>query len=618
LQSGFARKKFATAAIIAGLHALAGQAYAVDLSLPITGNLLGSVVDIAGTPQMGATVQLFNKERRLIAKTSTALDGRFAFAGLPVDLYSVRVSLTSFLPVSRDQVAIKAGLDSILQIHLATLFSSIEVGYVLPTAAMTDDWKWVLRSSPATRPITRFLPDEEAAQSSGRSLRPRIFSGTHAMLSVSGGDGGLIDSDSAQADLGTGFAVSTNILGKNQIQIGGAVGETATVGPAAMGFCAIYSRDQDGGLGNPPEVTLTVSQLGRVGAQVPGGQNSSTSSGFDGSFPALRTMSLSVYNVSDPVDDVHIEYGMTGESVDYLQHTSRISPFARVTVSAGKTGDVIVAFSDGARPDELTAHQQYEAVEQKADESDDNDLASTVNTLARLPQISNRDGVLKLQRTENYEVGYKKTAGSRTYSVSAFYEDVSNGRINVAGDVSLLNPSDLLTDGLSTTSTLNVGNYRRAGYMASVSQYVNDSVEVALAYGRMGGFAVNANGSPESWRTEQNFLDQGNHNVANANIRVRAPRVGTRLIASYGWMDGGSVIPLHVFTTQSTYVTPGLNVTVRQPLPSLFGMPGRLEVTAELRNLLAQGYLPLQDGSGRTLLLVQAPRAVRGGLNFIF
>ena len=56
---------------------------------------------------------------------------------------------------------------------------------------------------------------------------------------------------------------------------------------------------------------------------------------------------------------------------------------------------------------------------------------------------------------------------------------------------------------------------------------------------------------------------------------------------------------------------------VRQPLPQFPGLPGRIEAVADLRNLLAQGYLPVTAG-GRTGLLVNSPRAVRGGFNFIF
>ena len=238
--------------------------------------------------------------------------------------------------------------------------------------------------------------------------------------------------------------------------------------------------------------------------------------------------------------------------------------------------------------------------------------------LARLPAVSNRNGQLELERTGNYEVGYNKVTGSMTYAVSAFYEDVSNGRINLAGNVSGISPNNLLADGISMTSMYNIGNYHRTGYLASVNPRVNSSLDFALAYGRMGGFTAAATGISETWEPRQKFLDESGHNMASADVTVRAPFTGTQFLASYGWVDAGAVVPSHAFTTQSAYVAPGLNVAVRQPLPSLFGLPGRLEVTADLRNLLAQGYIPLTSPDGQRMLIVQAPRAIRGGLNFIF
>ncbi|MBV9300978.1 MAG: TonB-dependent receptor [Acidobacteriaceae bacterium] len=592
---------------MAAAHSPAG-----DLSLPLTGNLLGSVVDASGTPQMGASVQLFNRYERLIAKTLTTPDGRFAFADLPADLYTVRVSLASFLPASRDKIAVKAGTDSLLQIHLATLFSSVELTYAVPTGGMSEDWKWVLRSSPATRPITRLL--DEDPDSASAQLHPRIFSGTHAMVSLSGGDGGLIDSDSAQPDLGTGFVLSTNVMGKNQLQLGGSFGQNTGLG-SAMGLCAIYSRDANGGFGEPPEVTFTLSQFALMEGQL-AGQNPVI--GMAGSIPPVRTMSLSIYQVADPTENLHLEYGATGESVDYLQHTTRVSPFARATVGMGRFGEVIAAYSDGGRPDELTAHQLVRAAAEDSPQDFGDDLTGPANTLARLPQLSERNGRLELQRTGNYELGYDKSAGSRTYAVSAFHEDVSNGRINVAGDISVLAPGDLLSDGASMTSTYNVGRYSRNGYLASVDQRVTQSLDLAIAYGRMGGFTADSGRDPATWGTEGKFLDHTNHNLASANLRARAPVSGTQISASYGWVETGAVVPRHMFTTQNIYAQPGFNIIIRQPLPAPFGMPGRLELTADLHNLLAQGYLPLYATDGRRLLIIQSPRAIRGGLNFIF
>ena len=92
---------------------------------------------------------------------------------------------------------------------------------------------------------------------------------------------------------------------------------------------------------------------------------------------------------------------------------------------------------------------------------------------------------------------------------------------------------------------------------------------------------------------------------------------GTRVITSYGWNDFSALLPAHLSLTGKSYQDMGWNVYVRQPLPGFPGMRGRLEATAELRNLLAQGYLPI-TAEGRKAVLTNSPRAVRGGLSFIF
>ena len=62
----------------------------------------------------------------------------------------------------------------------------------------------------------------------------------------------------------------------------------------------------------------------------------------------------------------------------------------------------------------------------------------------------------------------------------------------------------------------------------------------------------------------------------------------------------------------------GLNLGVRQPIPGFLGLPGRLELNAEMRNMLEQGYIPVQTPTGRTMWLIPTPKQLRGGLSFIF
>jgi hypothetical protein len=334
-----------------------------------------------------------------------------------------------------------------------------------------------------------------------------------------------------------------------------------------------------------------------------------SSQGMEGSGLMLRTMSFNIYEQSDITDHVHAEYGMSTESVDYMQHTSRISPFARVSADLGWVGTLVVAYSDGGRPDELTEHSLSKNAE--PENLLDEDLAEPVNALAHTPQISERDGRLQLQRTQNSEAGYTKTIGTRTYSVSGFYEHVSNGRMNVSGDLASLNAASLLSDGVSTTSFYNIGRYQRTGYIASVDQRLGEHVAVQAAYGRIG--AVSA--SDIALGTGN--LSTSDHNIAALGVRARIPKSGTRISAHYGWADPHQVIPQHTFTTQNLSFAPGLNIAIRQPLPSMFGWPGHLELTGDLRNLLSQGYLPIGAG-GQQLLIVEAPKAIRGGLSITF
>ena len=48
------------------------------------------------------------------------------------------------------------------------------------------------------------------------------------------------------------------------------------------------------------------------------------------------------------------------------------------------------------------------------------------------------------------------------------------------------------------------------------------------------------------------------------------------------------------------------------------GLPGKLEATADFRNLLGSGYNTLTMSDGRQIYLIQAIRSYRGALSFIF
>jgi hypothetical protein len=96
------------------------------------------------------------------------------------------------------------------------------------------------------------------------------------------------------------------------------------------------------------------------------------------------------------------------------------------------------------------------------------------------------------------------------------------------------------------------------------------------------------------------------------------PRTHTRWVTSYRAANQKSLTPVDMFDCSPGQMDPYWNVFVRQPIPGTGFLPGKMEALVDLRNLLAQGYVPVIGRDGRTLYLVQSARAVRGGLAFVF
>ena len=88
------------------------------------------------------------------------------------------------------------------------------------------------------------------------------------------------------------------------------------------------------------------------------------------------------------------------------------------------------------------------------------------------------------------------------------------------------------------------------------------------------------------------------------------------LVASYR-CRGRTLTPVDVFNTSAGQSDPYLNLFIRQPIPSSF-LAGHMDVLMDLRNLLAQGYVPVMGADGHTVYLVQSARSVRGGVAFNF
>ena len=75
----------------------------------LSGSIAGIVSNSTGIPQMGATVLLYNRFDHLLQRSLTTDRGTFQFAALSPDVYAIRVSLASFLPALKRDIAVQPG-----------------------------------------------------------------------------------------------------------------------------------------------------------------------------------------------------------------------------------------------------------------------------------------------------------------------------------------------------------------------------------------------------------------------------------------------------------------------------------------------------------------------------
>ncbi len=571
----------------------------------LTGSLVGFVSSQAGIPQMGAGVFLYNHYDRLVGRTLTNERGAFGFDSLAPGLYTLRVTLASFVPAVKQNIRIQPGMRSFLSISLASVLSSIELIYSAPGTAkiMSDDWKWVLRTASSTRPVLRFGPQIDITNpAEQREEVKSIFSDTRGLLRVSAGEEGALAAAGAYADLGTAFTLATSLFGTNHLELAGSLGYASNAGVPAAGFRTSFRRPDP--FGGNPEVNVTMRQLflpARVGMAVLAGAADNA--------PVLRTLSVSSLDKRQLGERMTLEYGGSLESVAFVQRLNYFSPFGRLTYDAGRWGAVQLAYNSGMPPAELLARS----------DAPEADLNQDLSVLAIFPRVSLRDGRARVQRTGNFEIAYRKVVGSRAFSVGAFRESVTNAAVMMAAPGGFYSNADLLPDLSSNSSIFNLGGYRRTGYLASVTQKFPGEVTVAVAAGSTGVLAVDEAGAigaqPEQLRRQ---MRPERRAWLAARVTTVAPWTGTRLAGSFQWTDYRALSPTHLFLTQGFQPELGLNVQIRQPLPLVSIWSARLEASAELRNLLAQGYVPVSTFDGRKLFLIQNPRAVRGGLSFIF
>jgi carboxypeptidase family protein len=535
-------------------------------------SLSGCVRDAQGVPQMGATVEVLSAAARQVSAL-TDEKGFFRLANLIPGVYSVKVTAPSFLPTLREHVGLRGGSATVVNLTLNTLFQALELGPPR-TPADDDDWKWTLRSV-ASRPVLRVLPDGTGVVTTAENTSDHDLKASLSLLAGSASDG-----YGSASDMMTGFALEHPVSSDDIWTIAGNVGYG--VSPAAIVRTSFTHHASNG---SDPTLALTVRSL------APPDLRLQTS--------GLQAVALTTTDSLALGDVVELHFGSELQTVQFMGRVTSFSPFG--TADLHLNHDTVLEYAyASSRPPSRT-------------EDGGGSMATHLGETG--PRISIASFSPALERAHHQEVSLSHRMGRTNMQFAVFSDRISNTVLTGVGEVNG-GGGELLPDVYSGTFSYRGDDLDTSGLRVVLQRKLRSDLTATLDYG-YGGVLDLARPDVQLREARQSLTAAQRHAVS-ARLSGRLPRGKTQWSASYGWTSGRALTQVDMFNASAGQSDPYLNVYVRQPLPGVGFLPVKMEAMIDLRNLLAQGYVPVMGQDGQTVYLVQSARSVRGGLAFTF
>lgn len=541
------------------------------------GLLTGIVSDPAGVRQMGATVVLTTEAlgERVSTQLLTDRHGAFSLARLRPGLYSVKVSLAGFLPAMQDHIRISPNLTTIVNVELGSVFASLDaLRQAPPQPSESDDWQWVLRTSPATRPVLHvFEPTITVASGSNadeqaQPPRPR------ARLEMASGSLHPGSSSGLAGPPATAASYDQSLGSAGRMMMAGRMSYAPELGAGAT-FAGVWLPTGEFDRGPETVVVLRQARFGSASGQ---------------SFRSLRAAHSEKIIVGETLVDYGIAYLMAGSD----SMTTSLRP--RLRISRNLSRNWTVSYAVETEPDSHGLRNRGA-------------LESALDALDTLPVIIWHDGRSAVAGGWHQELAVKRMLGPRRSIEAAAFRD-SSARMAVFG-FDLDDPNGPLEPPIAPYAH-DGGSSRSWGSRVVYRQKLSDDLELAAIYAGAGALTPREQATSQLSERLQTVL---RHSLA-ARLSGRVPGAKTQFSASYKWINGPVVSRQDVFGEAALGIDPHLSVSVKQPLPS-FGTLGSWEALADFRNLLSQGSVPIDQSDGR-MLLTPVVRSFRGGVSFQF
>jgi hypothetical protein len=556
----------------------------------------GVVRDVQGIAQAGALVEVLAAGLETPKTAFTDLHGRYSISNLPPGKYAVQASAALFVPSTRDNLQLRPGKWSVVNLTLASLFDTS--GW-LPVErrksdTLGDDWKWTLRSS-ANRPMLRMI-DEDVAN----GLSVEMSSSATGLTSEKGAARPQVREQLTSGDGGFNYGGSHDVFSENVDMGGGAL--------AVMRFDIGMPNDVPG-VAPSTEVDLGLGrQLGFAGTlrMVASFANNPAITAPGGS-QGMTAMQMASAQQMALGDMVRVEVG--GEV--YAVRTAGVgvgtAPFVRVMFSPeGESGNWTIGYRM-ATAKSLQGFDDLNSVQRE------------------VPVAMNTGTGVQLEHGRHQEISALRKVGRGTVSVALYHDDmdhpaVAGGGVSpafgggpAAGFVGVPQTA-FLTDASDGNFRFLGPGYVSNGMNLQITQPLSTGMWAAVEYSTGTALTGTPAGVVASWA--EPTLRSISAESATFAIRGRLIRSGTKLRAAYRWQPTGLLTAVDAYRPFSDQAY--LSVSAWQPIHLGHLLPPGLEGRVDITNLLAQGYRPFLSADGRTLYLAQAPRTLEAGLCVTF
>ncbi|MFZ1132119.1 MAG: carboxypeptidase-like regulatory domain-containing protein, partial [Terriglobales bacterium] len=508
--------------------------------------------------------------------------GFYSVTSLLPGTYSVKVSAPSFLPSLREKIGVRAGAKLMVNVTLSTLFEAIEM---VPSRGPSDDddWKWTLRSV-ANRPILRVLEDgTTVVAQSGDSGGDHDLKGTVTFLGGSPGQG-----FGSSSDMNAGFAVERSLLSSGTLRLNGNVGYDSDGQGVPSGVLRTTYTSRFNGMFEP-SVAITALHLNSPDLN---------------NLPGATLQALSVTS-SDRVvlgDRLEMKLGSEYQSIQFMGRVNAFKPFASADLHL--TPNTVLEYQYASS----VPNMGVEGVADDRLESASSDLSETA------PRMSITGFTPAVERAHHQEVSISQRIGKNSMQVAYYADSIADPVLTGVGEITA-ESGEVLPDIYSGTFSYQGNDFTTTGMRVVLQRKLLSDLTATLDYAY--GGVLDLSHPDVQLQDARDWIRAEQRHAVAAKFSGTLPRTKTRWIASYRYTGGHALTPVDVFNTSAGQSDPYFNLFIRQPIPASF-FAGHMEILMDLRNLLAQGYVPVMGRDGRTLYLVQSARAVRGGVAFNF